>query len=314
VSTNVVNYNIFNMGLINIINYNYRGDFVKKASLILVATLVISISLAGCGSKTMSNNTSKTNVASNKIQQTSNETANQSNKVNALNFETVNMTYINKKVKINYPQITNFSDANKQSQINELIKNDILNDHQKDVTNLVKAYFKNDKEAEDALTEDVNYEIKLNNSKILSILYVKNSTIPGSAHANNYLHSININIENGTILKFKDLINIDNNFVEKLKNVKNRIWTPKALLGIGATDEFNKELVGVIGDEFSDRDNKDLIGQFNSDDYSFYFTKDYFGMSIDVPHAVGDYAELEIKYNEIKDNIKPENEVWKGWQ
>lgn len=72
---------------------------MKKASLILVATLVISIPLAGCGSKTMSNNTSKANVASNKVQQTSNGTANQSNKVNTLNFETVTTTYINKKVK-----------------------------------------------------------------------------------------------------------------------------------------------------------------------------------------------------------------------
>lgn len=90
------------------------------------------------------------------------------------------------------------------------------------------------------------------------------------------------------------------------------MWTIKLLPGISA-DNADKNLVGVISDNLSMLSNKDIIDEFSSDDYSFYFTKDYFGMSIDVPHAAGDYAELEIKYNDIKDNIRPENEVWKSF-
>ncbi len=73
--------------------------------------------------------------------------------------------------------------------------------------------------AEDALTEDVNYYIKLNSTKLLSILYVKNGSVPGSEHPNTSVHSVNIAIESGTVLKFKKIININNNFVEKIKNV-----------------------------------------------------------------------------------------------
>lgn len=294
---------------------------MKKVSLILAGSLIISIALAGCGSKPTSTTTSTPDVVSNKVQQASSETtdqnievtqpANKSANTNTLNFEIVIATYTNQNVKINYPQITNYSDADKQKQINDLIKNDILNDYQKDIASLVKNYYKNNEEAEAALTENMNYEIKLNSTKLLSILYVKNNSIPGSAHPSNSVHSININIENGTVLKLKDLINIDNNFAKKFKNVNDKMWTLKALPGIEATDELNKELVGVVSDELGMLNNKDLIDQLNSDDYSFYFTKDNFGMTIYVPHAAGDYAELEVKYSDIKDNIKQENQVWK---
>lgn len=295
---------------------------MKKISSILIGVLLISVTLAGCGSEAVSNTVSASGKAPDKVQQVSSKTTgqnsevsqteNKSDKTNALSFEIVSKTYINKNVKINYPQIVNFSDADKQNQVNDLIKNDILNDYQKDVSKLVGYAFDNYKDAEAGLTENVNYYIKLNNSRLLSVLYVKNSSIPNSAHPGNSVHSINIYIENGTILKFKDLINIDNNFAEKLKNIKDKMWTIKLLPGISA-DNADKNLAGVISDNLSMLSNKDIIDEFSSDDYSFYFTKDYFGMSIDVPHAAGDYAELEIKYNDIKDNIRPENEVWKSF-
>ncbi|WP_088189263.1 DUF4163 domain-containing protein [Desulfosporosinus sp. FKA] len=290
---------------------------MKKISLILVGSLIISIVLTGCSPKTANNknnNLSKVQQSTDKLTNQNTEVPKSNNKPdtgNNLAFNLVASTYTNKNIKINYPQITGFSDSNKQNQINNLIKNDILNDYQKDIANLVKYYYKDNAQAEDALTEDVNYYIKLNSTKLLSVLYVKNGSIPGSAHPNTSVHSVNIAIESGTILKFKDLININNNFVEKIKNVKSGLWIPKPLPGIETTDEINKELRGALASNLSMLQNKDLIDQFNADDYSYYFTKDYFGMTSDIPHALGDYAEVEIKYGDIKDNMKPENEVWK---
>lgn len=296
---------------------------MKKVILILAGSLIISIAsvVGGCTSKTTSNTINTSDAASSQIEFSSSEItdqnakvpqyANKSDKASTPNFEIITKTYVNKNIKINYPQIANFSDADKQKQINDLIKNDIMNDYKKDINRLVGYAFDTYKEAEAGLTEDVNYYIKLNSPKLLSILYVKNASIPKSAHPNNYVHSINIDIQKGNILKFKDFIKVDDNFVEKLKNVKDRIWTPKVLPGIETTDELNKQLAGIIGQELNLRSNKALIDQFNSEDYSFYFTKDNLGMTIDVPHFAGDYAELEIKFNDIKDNIKPENEVWR---
>ena len=292
---------------------------MKKVSLILVVSLIISTVLAGCAAKTTNNTTNTANVATNKAQQTSKESTNQNaevspsaNKSSTSKFEIITKTYVNKNVKMNYPQIINFSDVNKQNQINALIKNDILNKYKKDIANLLNGYYKTTKEAEDNLFEDVTYDIKLNNSNFLSILYVEEANITGSMHPSKYVHSININIQNGTILKLKDLININNNFVDKLKNATNRVWTPKTLPGVTSA-ELNKQLVGIVSDRLSTSQNKDLINEFNSEDYSFYFTEDYFGITIDIAHATGDYAELEIKYNDIKDNIKSENGIWKNF-
>ncbi|MGH4139903.1 lysozyme inhibitor LprI family protein [Clostridium sp.] len=273
--------------------------------IILISLISLSIFIGGCNSKTMINNTSTSKGASNKGQQASQEitnqnaevsqSANNSDKTNALNFEIITKTYENKKVKINYPQITNLSDVNKQKQINDLIKNDIL------------TYFNVERED---LTIDANYEIKWKSSRLLSIVYKGYSNIKTSMHPDNNIYATNINIENGAILKFKDLINLDNNFAEKLKNVKSRVWTPEPLDGID-----DKTAISLIGEELSWSTNKDLINYFNSDAFNYcgYFTKDYFGIGIAINHAAGDYAELKIKYGDIKDNIKPENEVWKDF-
>lgn len=293
---------------------------MNKLRLILAGVLIASITLTGCGSKpasnaanTTSNQPSASATAGNKVQQTNSQTTNQSAETNNFNYEIITKTYANGNAKINYPQITNCSDSAKQNQINDLIKNDILSSYQKDVNDLVGNYYSNYKEAEAALTENTNCYIKFKSSGLLSVLYVINGSIPGSAHPSNSLHSINIDIENGTILKLKDLINIDNNFAEKFKNVKDGIWTVKVLPGIEAPAEESKELVEVIYDELKMQNDKDLISTISSDDYSFYFTEDHFGMTIYVPHAAGDYAELEIKYNDIKNNIKSDNKIWKDF-
>lgn len=276
---------------------------MKKLSFLLAFCLIISVALVGCKPKT-------TNV--NEIPEQSEKTPQTENKSDKP-FTIETTTFINKNTKINYPKITGFNDSNKESQINNLIKEDILKDYQKDIAYLVSNYYKTSKEAEDALTEDVNYYIKLNSPTLLSILYVKNGSIPGSAHPNNSVHSINIDIKSGTILKFKELINIDNTFVEKFKNIKGGMWTAKALSGLDKADEINKELPGAIESGVNVLQNRVLIDQFNKDDYSFYFTKDNFGLTSDVYHFLGDYAELEIKYIDIKDNIKSDNKIWENF-
>ncbi len=265
--------------------------------IILISLISLSVFIGGCGSKTMSNNTSTSKVTSNKEIQNAevSQTANESEKDNALKFDIVTKTYENKKVKINYPQIANLSDVNKQKQINDLIKNDIL------------TYFNVERED---LTIDANYEIKWKSPRLLSIVYKGYSNLKTSMHPDSNIYATNINIEKGTILKFKDLINLDNNFAEKLKNVKSRVWTPMPLDGID-----NETAINMIGEELSSSTNKNLISYFDSAAFGYcgYFTKDYFGISIATNHAAGDFAELKIKYVDIKDNIKPGNEVWKDF-
>lgn len=268
--------------------------------IVLISLISLSILIGGCGSKTTSNSTSASKQDSNKITNSKGEVSQQANKsdeVSALNFEIITKTYENKKVKINYPQIANLSDVNKQKRINDLIKNDILT-HQ-------------DVERE-GLIIDSNYEIMWKSSRLLSIVYKGTGSLETSMHPDNEIYVTNVNIEKETILKFKDLINLDNSFAEKLKNIKNRVWTPKLLPDVKMDD---KEVISMIEDQLKGMENKNLISYFDSAEFEFcgYFTKDYFGISIATNHAVGDYAELKIKYGDIEDNIKPENEIWKDF-
>lgn len=303
---------------------------MKKVNLIFIGVLAASIALAGCSSKTTSNvpskkatnksveakqaankleatnnTTSTSQVASNKVKQDSNKATNQnsvvsqssnkSDKASTLSFEIITKTYINKNVKINYPQINNLSDINKQKRINDLIKNDIL------------TFYK--PERKDAIIH-ANYEVTWKSPKLISIVYKGVSSLKSSMHPDHDIYVTNIDIEKGTILKFKDLIRLDDNFANKLKNVKDRVWTPKPVRGM---DE--NSAIGMIGDRLNSSTNKDLISYFSLPAYEYcgYFTKDYFVISIETIHAAGDYAELQIKYDDIKDNIKPENEVWKDF-
>lgn len=266
--------------------------------IILISLITLSVFIGGCGSKTISNNTSTSQQTNNEIINQNTEvsqSANKSDKANTLNFEIITKTYVNKKVKINYPQITNLSDVNKQKRINDLIKNDILTYHEV---------------GREGLIIDSNYEIMWKSSRLLSIVYKGIGSLETSMHPDNEIYATNINIEKETILKFKDLINLDNNFAEKLKNVKDRVWAPKLLPGVD-----DKEAISMIENQLKGIENKNLIKYFDSAEFEYcgYFTKDYFGIGIGVNHAAGDYTELKIKYSDIKANIKPENEVWKDF-
>ena len=55
----------------------------------------------------------------------------------------------------------------------------------------------------------------------------------------------------------------------------------------------------------------DNIGTEKQSDVFSYFTSDSLGISVSVSHAIGDHAEFEIKYQDLKGNIKTENEIWK---
>lgn len=75
---------------------------------------------------------------------------------------------------------------------------------------------------------------------------------------------------------------------------------------------------GVIEDIWSGYDAQDLLNYFKqSDEVSqinesgtfSYITQDSIGVSISVPHALGDHLEMEISFAELSENIKKENKL-----
>lgn len=196
-----------------------------------------------------------------------------------INYQLTKNVYKVKSVTVNYPQIINLGDDVKQEAINEIIKNNALEGFTEGI--------------DENLTLEINYNIPLETSNLLSIQYYGLSTIKGAAYPTNEFYTTNIDIENGKKLKLADIIKIDDNFVKSFRNAS-----------YIALEPGNTEMEAAVTQYVNNINNEDLIKYFNQADsrkieenpsntYS-YLTKDSIVISINVPHAIGDHAEYKI--------------------
>jgi hypothetical protein len=223
-------------------------------------------------------------------------------KLNVVTFyEITKVTYTDKNVKINYPQLKSISDINKQKEINDKIKSEALKS--------LNYYGGNTS----GVTLEINYSIEWKGKRLLSIQYSGTGYAEGAAHPNNLFYSTNISLIDGSILRLKDLVKIDNAFVEKFKNgvyrTRNSQNTPEIeeaaiIIRDGLTTD---DLIQT----FNNADSLDNIGTENHSDTFSYFTQNSLGITISVPHAVGDYAEFLINYADIEKSLNVNNEIWK---
>lgn len=218
-------------------------------------------------------------------------------------YEITKETFTDKSIKISYPQLKNMSDVDKQKVINDKIKKEALK---------VLNYYGGESSG---VTLEINYSIQLKGQRLLSIQYSGIGNAAGSAYPNNLFYSTNMNLINGSIIRLKDFVNIDNTFVEKFKKAVYRKRDSESSPEIEAAanrvrDELtNDELIKA----FNNGDSLDNIGTENHSDTFSYFTNSGLGIKISVPHAVGDYAEFLINYKDMEKSINTNNEIWKDF-
>jgi hypothetical protein len=199
-------------------------------------------------------------------------------------YEITKANYTDHDIKINYPQITKSSDQQKEGIINALIKHETMK--------VLNYYLP---EVQD-LTLEINYEIKSKSASLLSIQYTGVGYMNGAASPNNHFYTTTIDFEMGNSLRLKDMVNIDKNFVENLKqNAKAIKPEHQSILNSIATNELLNMLTNA--------DSLDNIGTENQSDTFSYFTSDSLGISIPISHAEGDHAVFEISYQTIAQNI-----------
>jgi hypothetical protein len=207
---------------------------------------------------------------------------------NSESYELITESYIDREMKINYPQIINLSDGDKQKRINNIIKNKAY------------GYLENDTEEENnEYSLDIDYHVTWKSSNLLSIQYSGYSYYKGAAHPVDQFYTTNIDLNKETTLRLIDLVAIDENFVKEFKNGKLQ------------SSIVDKE---YILEEYSNQEWIDILsGADDTSEISSYLTKDSLGISLEISHAVGDHVEFEINYQDISSNIKAENEVWKDF-
>lgn len=220
------------------------------------------------------------NTTSSKENNENKSAAQGSNEVSGIYSITQNV-YKNKNITINYPQITNLGDANKQSSINQLIKNDVL------------AYVNSNIEADSNL--ELKYNVKLQTPNLLSIQYSGVGSRPSSAHPDNIFYTTNISIKDSKKLRLSGIVNVDINLANAFK--KGQYVDSR-----GMSKDAQEQITGYVKDNIS---TNDLVKYFNEAD-SFdiknvnqsitfsYLTKDAIVISVSVPHALGDHAEFSI--------------------
>lgn len=194
----------------------------------------------------------------------------------SISYELVKAVYNNENVTINYPQITNLIDKDKQKLINDVLKNEALK---------VLNYYK---DSTGDVTLDINYIIKYKGNDQLSVQYSGIAYVKGVAHPNNLFYTTNIDLNKAVKLRLSDLAQIDEDFINKFKSSVDKSDQPGKL---SVQQYTTANLVKM----FNNSDSLDNIGTVNQSDIFSYITKDTIGISVSVSYAEGGHVEFEIK-------------------
>ena len=163
------------------------------------------------------------------------------------------------------------------------------------------------KQKGDNLSIDIDYKIKWMSKNLLSIQYIGTGFVDGGAYPNNISYTANYTLREGIKIKLTDFINLDENFVDKFQEGQYVKYDPE----LDVEKESKNELGRISKDELikylNEADNISIDNEMN---VFSYFTEDSLGISVSVPHTIGDHVEIEIKYQDIVNNIKPNYEVW----
>ncbi|WP_239617474.1 hypothetical protein [Cohnella mopanensis] len=203
-------------------------------------------------------------------------------------YEVNKETYRNQEVTVNYPQIAGLGNRDREQAINYTLKNEALK--------VPMLYADDDKNVH----LEMNYAIKEQTSNRLSVIYSGMGVVPDAAYPTNLLYTTNMDILTGKRLSLPDIVDIDAGFIETFKNGEYKPYDPELEIG-----QEIKEWIGEQSDEawIAAFEQADDLSDKNAMSVYSYLTDDALGISFNVPHALGDHAEVEIPYKELKGSL-----------
>ena len=190
--------------------------------------------------------------------------------------------YEEKEVKILYPSILGLSDLEKQSSINELLKENAF----RELTDYLDGGI-----ALEDIRVAIEYEVSYQNNRYLCVIYTGIYNAGGSAR--NFFEAITIDISNGNRLRLSDMARIDYDFVELVKNT------------LRSHIEKNPEWEVVYLNKL-DRSDDDFLDMFwavdagKSLDFCIFFTKESVGFSFAASRIEGHHFEVEMPYENVR--------------
>ena len=264
----------------------------KHLMFVLACILVV---LAGCESTSMEK-TSKSNMEDKEINDiTEKETPDHLEEDHQSKEETLPLAeeeevvdsyqmktaiYEKGSLSIQYPQLMQMVDRDKELQLNERLKQDGIN--------YITQF------EDDDIPLNMKYQVIENSQDRLSILYTGHYN--GGMYPTHLLFTTNLNIKEGKKIKISDVYPINEKFLEQFRQSSYIDWE-------NPTSPNTAKQEAVV-DYLNSMNQQELINAFKSADdpsiednpygiYSYY-KEDFLIISIQVPHALGDHAEFKI--------------------
>ncbi len=150
---------------------------------------------------------------------------------------------------------------------------------------------------------NINYELMDNNSALFSVLYRAAFHSSFSAYPTELVYTTNIDKEKNTKLQLKDAVKLDKEFVENF-----RTWD------FILFENDNEELRKAVKDYLAGLSDEELLRGFSQADqinsknsYGIfsYYKPNSLGISLSVPHYIGDHVEFERDYSKLEKYLKP---------
>ena len=183
-------------------------------------------------------------------------------------------------LSVDYPQLSG-GDVDKEKTINSVIA--------KEATYFFENGFY------EGYSGDIKYKTTFLSDEVVSFTYQGLITSPIQSYPVHLFYSTIINMKTGKKETLSDLVTIDDTFVKAFKEGE--------ILSISSSEYTNevKEYISTLSNEellhlFSQADKMDISSAFT------YLTADSIVVAIGVPHALGDFIQIEIPKNKIHHN------------
>lgn len=201
--------------------------------------------------------------------------------------------YENGNTQIVYPELSGLGDKKIEDKLNGFIREDAMK--------LAKDY---DGEAD---TLEVNFMISWAGENLLSIQFYGYANYADAAHPNNYFYTTNLNLTEASRIRVADAVKVSDDFARFF--VANSHYAGPLDGEDANLQEMLQEYIQAVDGAFLEKADTDEPGN----ECYCYFTPDSLGISISVPHVIADYAQYEIKYDEITSFINRQNVIWKDF-
>lgn len=189
-------------------------------------------------------------------------------------YEIEELTYIlSEDISIKIPQLKQGdSEGDDITFVNPLIQDAIINE--------LEAHALDGK----ITLDQYNYEVMLEGNQIISIVFTGNINVENAAHPNNFILTVNVDLLTGNLLDTTNIVENRDEFIKLLKSDK-------------AEYEGVEEAKKYIKKELDDEVLRSEIFEISK---KIYFTPEHICTVVSVPHAIGDYAVVKLKYSDLK--------------